>query len=137
MSRSNASRFTPQNSRLSGSQSGSERYETETNPGSDSWARGNDAISYNGSDYSTGTIASRRPLTGTAWDNFEGHIRQRGPSSLASRERFVKQNAVPKPQEQKAREQLQRERFIQQHENENLTSADSDEGSDDDDEDPY
>lgn len=99
--------------------------------------RGNDAISV-GSGYSTGTIASRRPQTGTDWDQFEGDRRARGPASLASRERFVKQNAVPKPQMQRAQEQIERDRNRQKFENDKLRSADSDEGSeDDDDEDPY
>lgn len=118
----------------------SERYETDTNPSSDLWARGNAGLAYASSDYSD-RPESTRQSTGTSWDNFPGDTnRLRGPGSTTSKSAgFVKQSAVRKDVNIKVKEQLQRDRARQaQERDEQLTLANSDEGSSDDEEDdPY
>lgn len=129
---SGASRLhTSRASRLS--QPRSDHEETETNPGSGSWAYGNDEISL--ISRNSGTAQSTRRVTGTSWDGFEGDSRPR--LSGGSNGGFVKQNAVPtRTAEEKAKAQLAREKAIQEAKEEKLERAESDE-DDDSDEHPY
>lgn len=125
-----------QPSRLSRAQS--DLVETETNPGSTSWAHGNEAVSLSGSDYSGVPSQSAGYANGAPWHDLTGDNRPRGALSGVSKNSggFVKQNAVAKDQYQKAREQMERETNRREQEEEKLQREDSDEGSDADD-DPY
>ena len=122
-----------------------DQYETETNPGSESWAYGNDAISLNCSDFSASASTHTRAQRGTrtGWDSFDGagprpHPRNHVAQPISGA-RFVKQNAVGKTVEERARDQLQRDESRRQHMSEQVrldSSGDSD-SDDEDDEDPY
>ena len=111
------------------------------NPASVSWARGNDAISLNGSESSATRSGYARRETGTGWDHFVGVQRSQPPRNTSNSNaggRFVKQNAIGKTSEQRAFEQLQRDESRQQQTSEQVRLDDSDDsGSDDDEEMPY
>lgn len=106
-----------------------DRYETETNPGSD-WAYGNTGITVKSSAYSDTSSLCGRPKTGTQWDEYPGTARTTITNTSAKNE-FIKQRAVPKSVEQKAREDLAREerRKLESEEVE-LEQSDSNDDSD-------
>lgn len=110
-----------------------ERYETETNPGSD-WAYGNTGVQVSSRGGSDSASVVSRSRTGTEWDNSTARsvITETSGKNL-----FVKQRAVPRTAQEKARDQYLRE---QQREQESLDveldKSDSD-SDDDDDEAPY
>lgn len=116
----------------------SERYETETNPASDNWVDGNDAISYDGSAYTDGLSQASRPTTKTGWDNFrDGESFRHNAKTGSLRDRgWVKQGAVPKNPRDKAITQLHREEDRAKEAEDNPTMATDDE-EDEEDEDPY
>lgn len=120
-----------QRSRL---ESANSRLETETNPSSENWALGNDAVSLNGSGNSAYSSNDTRPTTGTGWDGFEG-LKRTTTASSGSKAGFVRQNAVPKDPVEKARAQLQRD-FRRTQEQDEVVRDGSDNDSDED-EDPY
>lgn len=97
-------------SRLSSAQrsqlgSANDRLETETNPSSEDWALGNDAVSL----VSSGSSSNKsRPTTGTGWDAYDG-VKRTTTASSDSKPGFAKQNAVPKDPFHKAAAQLERE----------------------------
>ena len=119
-------------------QSQSDQYETDTNPGSPSWAHGNDAVSLADTETSRPSSTSTRIVTGTGWDGFAGDGRSTTGRSITSGRSnnpgFVKQNAVRKDVHQKVAEQLAREQERQQQEREQVErdeSGDESEASDD------
>ncbi|KAK5958193.1 hypothetical protein OHC33_000034 [Knufia fluminis] len=118
----------------------SDQYETETNPGSPTWAYGNDAVSLAGMETLSIGSANSRGTTGTGWDSFAGDGRPRTTRSVISRSSgnpgFVKQNAVSKDARQKAAEQLAREEARRQQEEEQVERDESDNDSEASD-DPY
>lgn len=117
----------------------SERLETETNPASDSWAHGNDALSFDGSSDISTTVTGGR-LTGTAWDGFDGDGRHRPARTVVSNRsnnsEWVKKNAVKKSVAEKAHQTIERERQRQALEEEQVERDDSDDDSEAS-EDPY
>jgi len=121
-------------------QSQSDQYETDTNPGSPSWAHGNDAVSLAGTETSRPSSTSNRIVTGTGWDGFAGDGRSTTARSVTSGRSnnpgFVKQNAVRKDVHQKVAEQLAREHERHQQEKEQVVRDESDDDSEASD-DPY
>lgn len=122
-------------SRLSSAQrsrleSASDRLETETNPSSEDWALGNDAVSLVGSGNSAYSSNNTRPTTGTGWDGFDG-LKRTTTASSGSKVGFVKQNAVPKDPFDKAVAQYQRD-LRRAQEQEEVVRDGSDDDSDDD-----
>lgn len=109
--------------------SANSRLETDTNPSSEDWAHGNDAISLVDSGSSGHTSATNaRPVTGTGWDGYP-QINRTTAASSGSNVGFARQNAVPKDPYIKAREQLARERKRAEEQDE----VERDESDDDDD----
>lgn len=130
----------PGNSRVSRSEisrAQSERYETETNPASENWIEGNDAISYDGSAYTDGLTETSRPTTGTNWDNFRGDNGRRQTSKPGSKSDrgWVKQNAVPVSLHEKAAAERERQQRLQEHDDEVVRDSDDEEDNEEDD--PY
>lgn len=111
--------------------SANDRVETETNPASEDYAHGNDAISLASSGSSAYSSDNTRPTTGTGWDGFEG-IKRTTTASSGSKLGFAKQNAVPMDPVHKARAQLEREKRRTQDQDE-VVRDDSEDDSDDDD----
>lgn len=120
------------------SQVESNRYETETNPGSNPWVNGNEAVSLVGSEYSAVPSQGYGRATGTGWEGFPGGGRHRTTPSGVSKNSggFVKQGAVGKDIYQKATEQIERDKALKEQHEEKLQREDSDDDSEADD-DPY
>ncbi|KAK5070389.1 hypothetical protein LTS08_007770 [Lithohypha guttulata] len=121
------------------SQARSERYETDTNPGSWDWNDGNnDEISLNGSAMSETFSRGTRQTTNSGWDNFRVDDRMRNYSSAGSRDsqRFAKSKAERPTVEEKALASLERENRRAREDEENLELEVSDR-DDEDSDDPY
>lgn len=129
-------------SRLSSAQrsrldSANSRLETETNPSSEDWAHGNDAVSLDSSGSSGHTSSvNTRPITGTGWDGYP-QLNRTTTASSGSNLGFAKQNAVPKDPYDKARQQLERERKRAEEQGEVHRDESDDDDDDDDEEGPY
>lgn len=114
------------------------RLETDTNPASDDPAYGNDAVGLGSSRSPSYSSASThaRPVTGTAWDQFEGLNRSTTASGTGSKAGFVKQKAQPIDPKVKVHAQIAREQKRAEEQDE-VVRDDSEDDDDDDEEHPY